>query len=36
MNELINEKVLKFLMDQANVIEPAAVAVDNAKEEEET
>ncbi len=36
MNELINEKVLRFLREQANVIEPAAVAVDNAKEEEET
>ncbi len=34
MNELLNEKVLLFLKDQAKLIEPAAVAVENEKEEE--
>jgi len=34
MNELLNEKVLHFLRDQAKIIEPAAVVVDNEKEEE--
>ncbi len=32
MHELLNEKVLRFLRDQAKIIEPAAVAVDNEEE----
>ncbi|MDR3631032.1 MAG: trigger factor [Desulfocapsaceae bacterium] len=34
MNEMLNEKVLHFLREQARIVEPAATAVEEKKEEE--